>query len=106
METPVQKWYTGRSVFVTGGTGFMGKVLLEKMLRTLPSMNKLYILLRPKRGVSPKERLEKIYELPVSMTKKKRTFITLIKLFALAKNCKIINEQSCNFFIGYGREHK
>lgn len=65
METPIQQWYAGRSVFVTGGTGFMGKVLLEKMLRCLPSLKNLYILLRAKKGVSPKERVEQIYKLPV-----------------------------------------
>lgn len=25
--------FTGKNVFVTGGTGFMGKVLIEKLLR-------------------------------------------------------------------------
>lgn len=27
--TPVQEFYKGQSVFVTGGTGFMGKVKID-----------------------------------------------------------------------------
>lgn len=32
-ESAIQKFYEGTSVFVTGGTGFLGKQLIEKLLR-------------------------------------------------------------------------
>ena len=42
---------------ITGTTGFVGKVLLEKVLRSLPQVRKLYILVRPKKGKLPMDRI-------------------------------------------------
>jgi HAD superfamily hydrolase (TIGR01490 family) len=50
--------YRGKSVLVTGGTGFLGTALVEKMLRSLPSLNRLYLLIRPSREKSARERFE------------------------------------------------
>lgn len=41
--------FTGKSVFITGVTGFVGKVLLEKILRSVPSVEKIYLLIRGNR---------------------------------------------------------
>ncbi|XP_025834434.1 putative fatty acyl-CoA reductase CG5065 [Agrilus planipennis] len=65
MSTPMQQWYTGRSVFVTGGTGFMGKILLEKLVRAVVGIKNVYVLIRPKKGLTPEERLELITKLPI-----------------------------------------
>ncbi|MDQ3965566.1 MAG: SDR family oxidoreductase, partial [Actinomycetota bacterium] len=48
--------YRGKSVLVTGGTGFLGTALVEKMLRSLPSLSRLYLLIRPSREKSAEER--------------------------------------------------
>lgn len=66
MTSTMDEFYAGKNIFVTGGTGFMGKVLLEKMLRCLPSLEKIYVLARAKRGQLPEERLKKMFLLPVS----------------------------------------
>src|ERR687886_259633 len=50
--------YRGKNVLVTGGTGFLGMALVEKMLRSLPSLNRLYLLIRPSREKGAKERFE------------------------------------------------
>lgn len=65
-ETKMNDFYNGRTIFITGATGFMGKVLLEKILRCLPSVERIYVLCRAKRGSSPEERLKKMFQLPVS----------------------------------------
>uniref|UniRef100_A0A182HXK5 Fatty acyl-CoA reductase n=1 Tax=Anopheles arabiensis TaxID=7173 RepID=A0A182HXK5_ANOAR len=47
-------------VFITGGTGFMGKVLIEKLLRSCPQIARVFVLMRAKRGKSLEDRLKLI----------------------------------------------
>ncbi|XP_015379767.1 PREDICTED: putative fatty acyl-CoA reductase CG5065 [Diuraphis noxia] len=61
----VCEWYNDRSVFITGGTGYMGKVLTEKLLRDCGNVKNIYILCRPKRGFTPAARIEQIRKLAV-----------------------------------------
>ncbi|XP_006659273.1 putative fatty acyl-CoA reductase 7 [Oryza brachyantha] len=39
-------FFRGRSILITGSTGFLGKVLVEKILRVQPHVKKLYLLVR------------------------------------------------------------
>ncbi|MEE2733012.1 MAG: fatty acyl-CoA reductase [Pseudomonadota bacterium] len=41
--------FNGKSVFITGVTGFVGKVLLEKILRSVPSVERIHLLIRGNR---------------------------------------------------------
>lgn len=36
---------------ITGGTGFVGSVVLEQLLRLVPTVGRIYVLVREKRGV-------------------------------------------------------
>lgn len=56
----VADFYIGKTVFITGGTGFMGKVLVEKLLRACPGVHKIYLLIRPKRGQNAHDRLQQL----------------------------------------------
>ncbi|XP_045514989.1 fatty acyl-CoA reductase 1-like [Pieris brassicae] len=62
----VAECYAGKSIFITGCTGFLGKVLLEKILYSCSDVKKVYILLRGKRGLTIQERVKTLLELPVS----------------------------------------
>ncbi|XP_076862675.1 fatty acyl-CoA reductase 1 isoform X1 [Brachyhypopomus gauderio] len=53
----ISEWYVGKNVLITGATGFMGKVLVEKLLRSCPGVNTLYLFVRPKAGQSMQERV-------------------------------------------------
>jgi long-chain acyl-CoA synthetase len=44
----IQEFFSGKSVLVTGATGFLGKAIVEKALRSLPDIGRIYLLIRPK----------------------------------------------------------
>jgi fatty acyl-CoA reductase len=48
----IQNFYKDKVIFITGTTGFVGKVVLEKILRSLPDFKKIYVMVRPKKGMS------------------------------------------------------
>ncbi len=55
----VLKSYEGKNVLITGATGFVGKVVVEKILRSIPNVGGLYLLVRPRKGQSAEERMFK-----------------------------------------------
>ncbi|XP_021706515.1 fatty acyl-CoA reductase wat [Aedes aegypti] len=57
----VLDFYRGSTVLVAGGTGFVGKALLEKILRSL-DVKKVYLLVRKKCGVCAEDRLRQLLE--------------------------------------------
>ncbi|XKL66204.1 hypothetical protein PGB90_009624 [Kerria lacca] len=64
-DDSIIEWYAGRTLLITGGTGFMGKVLLEKLLRCCPDLKRIYVLCRSKKGFSPAARIEEMTKLPI-----------------------------------------
>lgn len=63
----VANFYKNKTIFITGATGFMGKVLLEKLLRSCPDIKKCYTLVRPKKNQTPQERIESVIKSKVCM---------------------------------------
>lgn len=53
----IRQFLDGRTLFITGATGFLGKVLLEKILYEQPDVAHIYLLLQPRGSQSPQERL-------------------------------------------------
>jgi len=47
----LKEYYNRKQILITGTTGFLGKVILEKVLRSLPDVEKIYLLIRPKKNV-------------------------------------------------------
>ncbi|KAF6209174.1 hypothetical protein GE061_014919 [Apolygus lucorum] len=58
----IRKLFKGANIFITGGAGFLGSLLIEKIGRSCPDFGKIYLLLRSKRGLTPSERLDKLFE--------------------------------------------
>ncbi|KAL0103276.1 hypothetical protein PUN28_017516 [Cardiocondyla obscurior] len=61
----IPEFYAGQSIFLTGATGFLGKVLIEKVLRSCPDVGEIFLLIRPKKGMSIDDRLKNMLKLPL-----------------------------------------
>lgn len=57
----IQRFYKDATIFLTGATGFIGKLFLEKILRSLP-VKKVFILVRSKANVPTSKRLQVLFE--------------------------------------------
>ncbi|XP_068621764.1 fatty acyl-CoA reductase wat-like isoform X2 [Battus philenor] len=60
--TEIQKFYKDQCVFLTGGTGFLGKVLIEKLIRSCKDVDTIYVLIRPKKGIDGTKRLHNLLD--------------------------------------------
>ncbi|CAG9853653.1 unnamed protein product [Phyllotreta striolata] len=77
-NSPVSEWYKGKVIFITGGSGFMGKVMVEKLLYSCSDLKCIYLLLRSKRGKSPNQRIQDFWKLPM-FERLRKTYPTAIK---------------------------
>ncbi|XP_055533195.1 fatty acyl-CoA reductase wat-like [Wyeomyia smithii] len=57
-HSPLKDFYEGKIVLLTGGTGFLGKLYIEKLIRC--GVSKILLLSRAKKGLTPNERLSSI----------------------------------------------
>lgn len=73
----IAEFYAGKNVLITGATGFMGKVLVEKLLRSCPQVRALYLLVRPKAGQSMQQRVSDMMTCKVSLCFRPLTFTAI-----------------------------
>lgn len=65
----IANFLAGKNVFITGGTGFLGTVLIERLLSSTPDIGKVYVLIRDKNGHSASSRIERLMAKVVSSHK-------------------------------------
>ncbi|XP_033204452.1 fatty acyl-CoA reductase 1-like isoform X3 [Bombus vancouverensis nearcticus] len=61
----IEGFYSGTGILMTGATGFVGKGLLEKLIRTCSRIAAIFILIRPKRNQTIEQRFKKLIDDPV-----------------------------------------
>lgn len=66
MYTAISETYRDKTVLVTGSTGFVGKILIEKILRSCPIKN-LAVLVRSKNGITTNQRVTDMFREIVSI---------------------------------------
>lgn len=68
METNsnIIEMYRDGTVLVTGSTGFLGKILVEKLLRSCP-IKTIVVFVRSKKDCTAKQRVTDIFENTVSI---------------------------------------
>lgn len=108
--TPIQKFYAGANVLVTGGTGFLGKLLIEKLLRSCPELSTIYVLVRSKKGKEVHERVEELFEDAVFEPLAKQFPKFRHKIVGVAGDCGAkglgLNEQDRQLLIGEVKQNK
>ena len=60
----IKEFYAGKTIFMTGITGFLGKVVFEKLLRSCSDFKKIIVMIRTKKGVSSEERFKELVSSP------------------------------------------
>ncbi|XP_033362677.1 putative fatty acyl-CoA reductase CG5065 [Bombus vosnesenskii] len=61
----LEEFYAGSGILVTGATGFVGKGLLEKLIRMCPRIATIFILIRPKTTETIEQRFKKLIDDPI-----------------------------------------
>ena len=68
--TTISDFFRDKTILITGGPGFLGQMLVAKILTALPDIRKIYLLIRPRTEsngsiCSAEERLEEFFSLSV-----------------------------------------
>lgn len=83
-QTPseIQDFFRNSTIFLTGATGFLGKLLLEKLLRGCPDLKHIYILIREKKGKEREKRFQEVFDVPIfdGLKRKKPNFQSKVSL--------------------------
>ena len=62
----MSSFYNDKVIFITGGSGFLGKVVIEKLLRCCPGVKKILMLLRTKKERTAEERIKSLFNIEVN----------------------------------------
>ncbi|VAI25492.1 unnamed protein product [Triticum turgidum subsp. durum] len=57
-EEKIIGYFKNKSILITGSTGFLGKILVEKILRVQPDVKKIYLPVRAVDAAAAKDRVE------------------------------------------------
>lgn len=58
-KSQIVQFYEGQTVFLTGVTGFLGKIILCQLLDACSTIKKIYLLIRGRQGLSAQARFDR-----------------------------------------------
>lgn len=76
----IPDWFANKNVLITGGTGFMGKILIFKLLLSCPDIGEIFLVIRKKKGVDSQTRLHLILQ----VSRWARIFIRTYSIYIFA----------------------
>ncbi|KAL2741585.1 fatty acyl-CoA reductase wat-like isoform X2 [Vespula squamosa] len=90
-STPIQNFYDNQSILITGGTGFIGKLLIEKLLRVCPGIICIYVMIRSKKEKNLFQRMEEFIEDSLFSVLRKMHPTFPNRLVAIEGDCSLPN---------------
>jgi fatty acyl-CoA reductase len=57
-QSEVKEFFKGKTVLLTGTTGFVGKVLLERLMSSCTDVKRIYLMVRPKANMTLQQRIQ------------------------------------------------
>lgn len=70
--------------------GFIGKALIEKLVRSFANCRKIYLLMRPKKGQNGEERLQKLLQNAIFKRARNERPESFQKIVVIEGDCKEI----------------
>ncbi|XP_058116111.1 fatty acyl-CoA reductase 1-like [Anopheles ziemanni] len=100
----ISEFYRDKVVFVTGGTGFIGKIVVEKLLRSC-GVKEVILMVREKKNTQPEQRIKTLCSSPVfdRLAKKNPNYQDQIKV--IEGDLEKPNFDLCPESMEYLREH-
>ncbi|XP_013098150.2 putative fatty acyl-CoA reductase CG5065 [Stomoxys calcitrans] len=87
----IKQSFDNQEIFVTGGTGFLGKCLIEKLLRDCSGIKRIYMLVRPKKDKTAQDRLNDYKKELIFERIRQENPHVMDKLVPIVGNCQYLN---------------
>ncbi|EFA08470.2 fatty acyl-CoA reductase wat [Tribolium castaneum] len=84
----IRDFFKNQTLFLTGGSGFVGKLILEKLLRECPDIKKIFLILRPKKGKTSQQRFDELFDMPCFELLKSMKINISEKVFLVDGDCQ------------------